>query len=90
MKLSMRTTLTLDDDVAAFLKEQSRLRDVPFEQVVNDYLRRGMSPGAERSELPRFRVDPNPSGLVEGIDPMRLNPLSEKLEVDEFVEETVR
>ena len=40
----MRTTLTLDDDVADFLHEQARLHDKPFKQVVNDTLRRGMSP----------------------------------------------
>ena len=40
----MRTTLTLDDDVANYLKEQSLLLNKPFKQVVNDTLRRGMSP----------------------------------------------
>ena len=36
----MRTTLTLDDDVADFLKEQSQLHNKPFKQVVNEALRR--------------------------------------------------
>ena len=43
----MRTTLTLDDDVAAQL---NRLRDamkVPFKSVVNDALRRGLQAMAE-------------------------------------------
>lgn len=39
----MRTTLTLDDDVAARL-EQLRDRDGrPFKQLVNDVLRRGLA-----------------------------------------------
>ena len=45
----MRTTLTLDTDVAHFLKEQSRLQDKPFKQVVNEALRRG-----ERAVIGRF------------------------------------
>ena len=44
----MRTTLTLDDDLAAALKEQARRADQPFKQVVNDTLRRGLSPGTRR------------------------------------------
>ena len=31
---SVRTTLTLDDDVAAALKERARVADLPFRQVV--------------------------------------------------------
>ena len=44
----MRTTLTLDDDVADFLKSQSRLHDKPFKQLVNEVLRRGMAPASGR------------------------------------------
>ena len=39
----MRTTLTIDDDLAASLKEQARQQHVPFKRVVNDALRRGLS-----------------------------------------------
>jgi hypothetical protein len=38
----MRTTLTLDDDVAAALNRLRRERDVPFRALVNDALRRGL------------------------------------------------
>ena len=52
----MRTTLTLDDDIADFLKRQARLLNKPFKEVVNETLRRGMSPTiGERSKarIPR-------------------------------------
>ena len=68
----MRTTLTLDEDVAEFLKARSRLQDKPFKQVVNEVLPRGMAPGPQQPELPIFRVVPNRSGLVPGADPLRL------------------
>lgn len=81
----MRTTLTLDDDVAAFLKEQCRLHNKPFKQMVNEVLRRGMAPVTGGVEVPEFRVVPNPSGLLPGIDPQKLNQLYDQLEVEAFV-----
>jgi len=39
----MRTTLTLDDDVAAALERLRRARDASLKDVVNDALRRGLS-----------------------------------------------
>ena len=84
----MRTTLTLDEDVADFLRAQSRLHDKPFKQVVNEVLRRGMAPGPQESELPKFRVVPNRSGLVPGVDPLRLNQLNDQLEVEDFAAES--
>ena len=38
----MRTTLTLDDDVAVQLERLRRARDVSLEDLVNDVLRRGL------------------------------------------------
>lgn len=39
----MRTTLTLDDDVAAKLKTESRRVGRPFREIVNETLRRGLA-----------------------------------------------
>jgi hypothetical protein len=39
----MRTTLTLDEDVAAKLKAESRRAGRPFREVVNETLRRGLA-----------------------------------------------
>ena len=83
----MRTTLTLDEDVADFLKMQSRLQGRPFEQVVNDFLRRGMTRSSDRPELPKFRIVANRSELVPGLDPLRLNQLNDALEVEDFAAE---
>lgn len=52
----MRTTLTLEDDLASRLKELAHERDVPFKQVVNETIRQGLE-GAEAREpyeLPTF------------------------------------
>jgi hypothetical protein len=44
----MRTTLTLDDDVAVALERLRRRRDASFKDIVNDALRRGLSDLAMR------------------------------------------
>ncbi|MCY3784882.1 MAG: antitoxin [Chloroflexi bacterium] len=80
----MRTTLTLDADVADFLREQARLQNRPFKQVVNDTLRRGMSPAAGE-ERPAYRVKPLRGGFRPGVDPLKLNQLNDELETQEFI-----
>ena len=70
----MRTTLTLDDDIATALRDRARALNRPFEQVVNEALRQGMSLAA-REELP-YELIPNHSGFAPGIDPLRLSQLS--------------
>ena len=84
----MRTTLTLDDDVADFLKEQSQLHNKPFKQVVNEVLRRGMTPGVKAIKPARFRIVPNRSRLFPGVDPRKLNQLNDQLEAEDFVRES--
>jgi Ribbon-helix-helix protein, copG family len=38
----MRTTLTLDDDVAAALERLRKARDMGLKELINDILRRGL------------------------------------------------
>ncbi len=90
---SMRTTLTLDDDIADSLRERARLLDKPFKQVVNETLRRGLSPGVSEEQAhyrTPYRVVPIHSGFVPGIDPLKLNQLNDELEVEDFLEESAR
>jgi hypothetical protein len=39
----MRTTLTLDDDVAAAIEQLRRARDANLKDIVNEALRKGLS-----------------------------------------------
>ena len=54
----MRTTLTLDDDVAARLQAESRRTGRPFKTVVNEYLRVGLAQRRLAKAAVRFRVEP--------------------------------
>jgi hypothetical protein len=49
----MRTTMTLDDDVAAKLKAESQRASRPFREIVNDTLRRGLE---SRQAIARRRI----------------------------------
>lgn len=80
----MRTTVTLDDDVAARLKELVRRTGASFKATLNDLIRRGLAAQTARPRLRRVRVEPAPTGLRPGVDPGRLNQLVDDLEADEF------
>jgi len=58
----VRTTLTLDDDVAALLKKEVRKSGEPFKQVLNRYLRLGLIASKQPARKP-FRVKPFNLGL---------------------------
>ena len=80
----MRTTLTLDEDVARMLEDEVHRQRRPFKQVVNDAIRRGLaSRNAPRGE--RYRVRPHKTSLRPGIDAASFNNLADELEDDAVV-----
>jgi hypothetical protein len=58
----VRTTLTLDDDVAALLNKEARKSGEPFKQVVNRFLRLGLAAAKQPARKP-FVVKPMNLGL---------------------------
>lgn len=87
----MRTTVTLDDDVAAKLREFARRKKVSFKEAVNTVLRRGfVAPEVRRDRTRRFRVAVFASPFRAGVDPLRLNQLSDELEAEEAAARTRR
>ena len=81
----MKTTLNIDADIAAFLQEQSRVHDKPLQQVVNETLRLGIAQTPKRADTAPFRVKPNNSGFVEGVEQVRLNQLLADFDTEEFL-----
>lgn len=79
----MRTTLTLDPDVAQMLADEAHRARRPMKQVVNDAIRRGLS-RRSGSDVKRYRVTPHVTTLAAGIDAGRFNTLADELE-DEAV-----
>lgn len=79
----MRTTITLDPDVAARLRSLARERGITFKAAVNSVLRRGLSEG-EESARP-FRLETRSLGLRPGVDLDRALALAAQLEDEETI-----
>jgi hypothetical protein len=78
----MRTTLTVDPDVAARLKSEVRRTGKSFKAVVNDALKRGLGLGGRAPRAPRFEVRPHAFGFKRGVDLDRLNQVVDELDTD--------
>jgi hypothetical protein len=79
----MRTTLTLDDDLAKELQDAARNSGKSFKEIVNETLRHGLVTGASPARrVPRFRVHPKACGFRAGIDITKLNQLVDELEIE--------
>lgn len=77
----MRTTLTLDDDVAAKLRSQSRRTGRPFREVVNEALRRGLATRPAGAPRTPFVVTARDLGsLRKGLDLNNVGDLLERVE----------
>lgn len=76
----MRTTLTLDDDVAAKLQQASRRTGRTFRDVVNDTLRRGLQQQSTTVKT-AFRVHTRDMGeLAPGLQLDNVGDLIESVE----------
>lgn len=62
----MRTTVTLDPDVAAKLRAVMRERGVSFKEALNDSVRAGLKTDSQPSRS--FRVHARPLGVRPGIN----------------------
>lgn len=64
----MRTTITLEDDVVAKLKDRMARSGASFKETLNENLRRGLDqPTGDELARP-FRVRPRSMGLRPGIE----------------------
>ena len=70
----MRTTLTLDDDVAVRLKAAVKTRGRPFKAVVNEALRAGLQamekrrPARKPYQTSGFNLGPSLVGSLDNIE----------------------
>lgn len=60
----MRTTLTIDDGIAAQLREIVHRSGKPFKVVVNDALRAGIANGRVAAPIRPYRLKPVSMGKV--------------------------
>jgi hypothetical protein len=80
----MRTTLTLDPDVAQLVDDAVHRERRPMKQVINDALRRGLA--AQRPAAGTYRLITHESRLRPGFDLTGFNKLADELEDDAIAE----
>jgi hypothetical protein len=82
----MRTTLTLDDDLAGLLKRRARELGIPFKEAVNRTIRAGLGEAAVTRREPVPKTISHSFGFRPGIDPDKLGQLADELEAESFAE----
>jgi hypothetical protein len=69
MRRPVRTTVTLDDDLFAKLKDDAHERGVPFKTAINEAVREGLRRPAPAVEpVEPFRVKPRSMGTWPGVN----------------------
>ncbi len=82
----MRTTLTLEDDLASLLKTRSHQLGISFKEMVNRVLRSGLGTEMEPQKVDVPKTIPHSFGFRPGVDLDKLNQLADELEADAFAE----
>lgn len=84
----MRTTLTLDEQIARALKSAAHRSGKPFKQVVNETLRAGLVAGQASGRARPYRVKPaSLGGVLPGVDLGKALRLADALEDQEIARE---
>jgi len=78
----MRTTVTLDPDVAERLSQLMKERNLTFKEAVNSSLRKGL--GTEVRARP-YKAPSYHMGLKPGIDGDRITHVMDEIADEEFV-----
>jgi len=79
----MRTTLTIEPEIAEHLRREVALGKRSLKAIVNEALKRGLDLETPIQKQP-YRVIPHSSRFLAGIDVGKLNQLADELEVGEF------
>ena len=74
----MRTTVSLDDDVAAKLHDRMTRYGATFKETLNDCLRRGLDQSNDDDLAATFTIKPRSMGLRPGVN---LDDISGTLEL---------
>lgn len=79
----MRTTVTLEEDVAAKLRQMAHKRKISFGAALNSVLRRGLA--HDRGVVKRYRLPARRMGLRQGIDLGRALSMAREVEDAELL-----
>ena len=80
----MRTTLTIDDDLAGLLQERARETGTSFKETVNRAIRAGLGQAAQGRREAAPKTVPHSFGFRPGVDVDKLGQLADELEAEAF------
>ena len=80
----MRTTVTIEDDLAIAIEEVRKREGLSFKAALNQVIRLGVQMKSAPPKARRYRTPTRALGLKPGIDPTRFNTLVDDLETDRF------
>jgi hypothetical protein len=83
----VRTTLSLDDDVARLIEDAVHRERRPMKQIVNDALRRALAPNTRQQP---YHLAPHESAVRPGFDLAGFNRLADELEDEAIIDNSRR
>ncbi len=76
----MRTTITLDEDVAGNIQEEINREGATFKEMVNECIRLGIEERRKRESAQPFKIRAEERGLEIGVDYVTASDLLERME----------
>ena len=81
----MRTTVTIDDDLAIAIEELRKREGLSFKSALNHVIRLGVQAKSAPLKGKKYRTPTMALGLKPGIDPTRFNALVDELETNSLI-----
>ena len=82
----MRTTVTIDDDLAIAIEELRKREGLSFKSALNQVIRLGVQAKSAPPKAKKYRTPTMALGLKPGVDPTRFNAILDELETDVFID----
>ena len=79
----MRTTLTIEDDLAQKLKTVANRQRKSFKEVVNQALRRGLAPSRDKSSVGKIKLKTRKLTYGKGVDEVKIKELLDDVDVED-------
>jgi len=81
---SMRTTITIDDDLMSQVEDLRRREGLSLKGAVNKLLRAGIQYQGQPPKPRTYRTPTRKLGLRAGLDATKLNQLIDEIEAESF------
>lgn len=83
--VTMRTTLSVDDDLARSIENLRNRKNLSLRDVIDQLLRAGLQTLERKPVSSPYNGPVFDGELKAGIDPNRMNQLADELEIDEHI-----